>query len=384
MQSAFHVPGDLMQFDFTPVKLVVAGVLTDCCTNVRRPGLSYSGRIFCVPSRCARIRSPLSSRLISLGASRARFGGVPRVGVFDNAKTAVTRILRVAAIQPRENRGLPRLLRQDWRSKSEFAAPAAKGNEKGGVEGANGFVEDNMFRPIPSARISRRSTFALERPLPERWRRAGRRCIARETHRQSGSLVKNDPAPATAPSITSGRLHSLDCNASTSLPVKAICDTGTAYSVPTQWAHRGCGARTLQRSAFASSSASSSSPSNKRCTGKAPKRCSTVRHAIELVASPTSIAASNAPRSLRKENFRRRCWPCRDRLLAHDRARASRAFVAVLRLLLTYSSAGCRRVRLSSADLRNARSGRNRVVSPASASASLACRQRRSWPCVCS
>ena len=30
-----------------------------------------------------------------------------------------------------------------------FAAPA-KGNEKGGVEGVHGYIEDNFFRPIPS------------------------------------------------------------------------------------------------------------------------------------------------------------------------------------------------------------------------------------------
>ncbi len=31
----------------------------------------------------------------------------------------------------------------------QFAAPG-KGNEKGGVEGAHGFIEDNFFRPTPS------------------------------------------------------------------------------------------------------------------------------------------------------------------------------------------------------------------------------------------
>jgi hypothetical protein len=74
-----------------------------------------------------------------------RFGGVAREGVFDNASTAVKRILR----------GRERSMNDDFAAvcgalalRMQFAAPA-KGNEKGGVEGLHGFIEDRFFRPVP-------------------------------------------------------------------------------------------------------------------------------------------------------------------------------------------------------------------------------------------
>ena len=53
---------------------------------------------------------------------------------------------------------------------------------------------------------------------------------------------------------------------------------------------------------------------------------------------PASIAASNAPRSLRKENFRRRCWPCEIACWLTIEPERAAPLWAVLSLLLTYSS----------------------------------------------
>ena len=84
--------------------------------------------------------------LDGLGRAAVEFGGVTRDGVFDNPKTAVDKVLR----------GRSRVINAEFAAYTgslglhmEFAAPA-KGNEKGGVEGGHGYVDDNFFRPMPS------------------------------------------------------------------------------------------------------------------------------------------------------------------------------------------------------------------------------------------
>jgi hypothetical protein len=72
------------------------------------------------------------------------FGGVTREAVFDNPRTAVDKVLR----------GRRRDVNSEFAAfcgslalTMQFAAPG-KGNEKGGVEGVHGYVEDNFFRPM--------------------------------------------------------------------------------------------------------------------------------------------------------------------------------------------------------------------------------------------
>jgi transposase len=136
---ALYVPADQMQFDFTPVDLVVCGELTKMHLFVAR--LSYSGRLYARVS----LREDQVALFAGILGAVVHFGGVPRVGVFDNAKTAVTRVLRG---RNREENEAFRAFCGGLALEVEFAAPA-KGNEKGGVEGCCGFVEDNMFRPTP-------------------------------------------------------------------------------------------------------------------------------------------------------------------------------------------------------------------------------------------
>jgi transposase len=137
---AQHVPADQAQFDFSPMEVIIAGVLTIVHVFVMR--LSYSGAFFARASY-TEDRPALFAGL--LGAIKF-FGGLPRVAIFDNPKTAVQRILR----------GRNRIENDQFRRfcgelalKVEFAAPR-RGNEKGGVEGTMGYIEDNVFRPIPS------------------------------------------------------------------------------------------------------------------------------------------------------------------------------------------------------------------------------------------
>jgi transposase len=137
---AQHVPADQAQFDFSPMELVIAGVPT--VVHVFAMRLSYSGAFFARAS----LTEDRPALFAGLLAAAKWFGGLPRVAIFDNAKTAVQRILR----------GRDRIENDQFRRfcgelalKVEFAAPR-RGNEKGGVEGTMGYIEDNQFRPTPS------------------------------------------------------------------------------------------------------------------------------------------------------------------------------------------------------------------------------------------
>ena len=134
-----YAPGDQVQFDFKDVVARIAGV--DVALHMYVARLSYSTAFF---ARCYLVedRPALFDGLVS---ACVHFGGVAREGVFDNASTAVKRILR----------GRDRSMSDDFAAvcgglalQMQFAAPA-KGNEKGGVEGLHGFIEDRFFRPVP-------------------------------------------------------------------------------------------------------------------------------------------------------------------------------------------------------------------------------------------
>ncbi|HEV2261597.1 MAG TPA: IS21 family transposase, partial [Candidatus Rubrimentiphilum sp.] len=137
---ATYAPGDQAQFDFTPVKVSLAGVIITVQLFVIR--LSYSGRFFARAS----IRCDRPSLFAGLLAGFSAFGGLTRCALFDNASTAVKKILR--GRHRKENDEFAAFLGA-LTLEVTFAAPA-KGNEKGGVEGINGYIEDNFFRPIPS------------------------------------------------------------------------------------------------------------------------------------------------------------------------------------------------------------------------------------------
>lgn len=132
-----YAPGSQMQIDFKDVFLRIGGDAIKHHLFTAR--LSYSGAIFAHVFRSEDTPSLLEGIVLAC----AHFGGSARECLFDNAKTAVKRVLR----------GRRRDVASDYRAvcgsfgmQMHFAAPA-KGNEKGGVESAHGFVEDNFFRP---------------------------------------------------------------------------------------------------------------------------------------------------------------------------------------------------------------------------------------------
>ena len=314
---ALYIPGDQMQFDFTPVDLVVAGLLTRVHLFIAR--LSYSGRLFARVS----FREDQVALFAGILGAVVHFGGVPRVGVFDNAKTAVTRILRG---RNREENEAFRAFCGGLALEVEFAAPA-KGNQKGGVEGANGFVEDNMFRPTPECESLEAFNLELEwfcRNDENRKSSVHRETIGERFAREQPQLR---PLPKVLPAACVRRIAQINKFA------EVICDTNR-YSVETRWAHRSAVLEIFEdrlRIVVDDQVVAE----HKRCTGKHQTMLD-VRHAIELLAfkhrsveRAEIIAQSRLPAPL---------LALRDRLLGHDRARAGRAFVAVLRLLLTYSS----------------------------------------------
>lgn len=135
-----YLPGDQVQFDFSPMRVIIAGVETIVQLFVMR--LSYSGAFFARAS----YREDRPSLFAGILEALKYFGGVPKFGVFDNARTAVDKVL--AGRERVENTEF-QAFRGALAFEVHFAAPA-KGNEKGGVEGTHGYIEDNFFRPIPS------------------------------------------------------------------------------------------------------------------------------------------------------------------------------------------------------------------------------------------
>ena len=136
-----YAPGDQVQYDFKDVTARLNGV--DVALHLFTARLSYSTAWF---ARCYHTEDRPALFDGILRAS-VEFGGVPRDAIFDNATTAVDKV----------HRGRRRSVNKHFAAFTgalgihmEFAAPA-KGNEKGGVEGTHGYIEDNFFRPLRDA-----------------------------------------------------------------------------------------------------------------------------------------------------------------------------------------------------------------------------------------
>jgi len=136
-----YAPGEQVQFDFKDVIASIAGEQTDLQLFTMR--LSYSTTWF---AHCYQTedRPAIFDGLLR---GFTEFGGVTREAVFDNPRTAVDKVLR----------GRRREVNSEFAAfcgslalNMQFAAPG-KGNEKGGVEGAHGYIEDNFFRPLRDA-----------------------------------------------------------------------------------------------------------------------------------------------------------------------------------------------------------------------------------------
>lgn len=218
---ACYAPGDQAQFDFSPMSVMLAGVLVVVQLFVMR--LSYSACLFARASmRCDR-----PSLFAGLLEACVHFGGTPRTAIFDNATTAVTRILRGRS---REENDAFAAFRGGLVLDVQFAAPG-KGNEKGGVEGAHGFIEDNFFRPIPSFANLDELNVALatfcEHDLQRKQTGQSQTIGERFSHEKSFL----GPLPAILPRaciVESARVNKFS----------EVCFESNWYSVPTRYVHR--------------------------------------------------------------------------------------------------------------------------------------------------
>jgi transposase len=146
-----YAPGDQMQIDFKDVYVAIESLPVKRHLFTAR--LSYSGALFAKVYRS----EDRPSLLDGIVAACVAFGGSTRECVFDNAKTAVTGV----------HRGRKRDVANSYAEvcgtfgmAMHFAAPS-RGNEKGGVEGAHGYVEDNFFRPLRDGSNTRTLNEAL-------------------------------------------------------------------------------------------------------------------------------------------------------------------------------------------------------------------------------
>ncbi|MGH7708113.1 MAG: IS21 family transposase [Vulcanimicrobiaceae bacterium] len=218
---ATYAPGAQAQFDFTPVRALVAGVLVTLQLFVMR--LSYSGRLF------ARVSWRCDQPALFAGILEAlvAFGGVPLEGLFDNAGTAVVRVLRGRS---REENEAFRAFCGALAFPISFAAPA-KGNEKGGVEGANHYLQDNFFTPVPEFT----SLTELNAALADSCRRDQEREHSVHHETIGARFAREEPAlralprPLPRPCI----VRPAHVN-----KFSEITLDGNRYSVPTRYAHR--------------------------------------------------------------------------------------------------------------------------------------------------
>jgi transposase len=129
--------GEQAQVDWGRIKARISGVETEVCLFVMR--LKKSRVIYAWASHTEKLEAFLEGHVRAF----EWFGGVPRVCVYDNLKTAVVKIL---AGPLREEHQRFSALRTHYLFDSEFCAPR-KGNQKGSVEHGVGYVRRNTMVP---------------------------------------------------------------------------------------------------------------------------------------------------------------------------------------------------------------------------------------------
>lgn len=319
-QEAFvrarYAPGDQAQFDFSPMSVLIAGVLT--IVQVFAMRLSYSGHFFARASH----RQDRPALFAGLLAALRFFSGLPRVAIFDNAKTAVQRILRG---RDREQNTRFRAFCGELALEVEFAAPR-RGNEKGGVEGVMGYIEDNLFRPIPSYENIAELNADLERLCRanlDREHSTHRELIGERFAREARALR---PLPARLPSpcvLEYARVNKF---------CEVTVETNR-YSVPSRYARRDAILEVYDDS-VAVIVGGERVAQHPRGHGKHEFIIDPL-HYVELI----SRKHRSATRALAFANERlpRPLIVLRDRMIEQDGATATKAWTTVLRLALESS-----------------------------------------------
>jgi len=313
---AQHLPGDQAQFDFSPMPAIIAGVLVTLQVFAMR--LSYSGAFFARAS----YHEDRPSLFTGLLAAVRFFEGLPRVAIFDNPKTAVQRILRG---RNREQNGEFRAFCGALALEVEFAAPR-RGNEKGGVEGLMGYIEDNVFRPIPSFASVEECNAELERFCRndlQRQHSIHRERIGERFARDRAAL-RPLPERLPQPCITT--------YARISKFAEVVVDTNR-YSTPTRYAHRDATVQTYEGRVVVLVDGERVAE-HRRAQGKRQTIIDPL-HYLELI----SRKHRSATRALAFADQRlpQPLLVLRDRLIERDGPAATKTWMTVLRLALESS-----------------------------------------------
>jgi len=133
-------PGEQIQVDFGHAQVTIAGVNTKVCLFCMRAKYSQ------VPFVAAYPTERLEAFLEGHVQGYTYFGGVPKQGLYDNAKTQVVKILEGPN---REEHEWFSSLRSHYLFDSHFCRPR-RGNEKGSIENLVKYVRQHALVPVPT------------------------------------------------------------------------------------------------------------------------------------------------------------------------------------------------------------------------------------------
>lgn len=133
-------PGEQIQVDFGHAQVIINNIETRVCLFCMR--LKYSQVPFVRAFPTERLEAFLGGHILGF----EYFGGVPRQGLYDNAKTQVVKILEGPK---REEHEWFSSLRSHYLFDSHFCRPR-RGNEKGAVENLVKYVRQHVLVPVPS------------------------------------------------------------------------------------------------------------------------------------------------------------------------------------------------------------------------------------------
>jgi transposase len=313
---AHYAPGQEAQFDFSPMRAILAGAAVDLQIFVMR--LSYSGHFYARAS----YREDRPALFAGLLGAVTFFAGLPRTALFDNAKTAVRRILKGRA---REENPAFRAFCGALALQVEYAAPRA-GNQKGGVEGCVGYVEDNFFRPTPSFASLNDLNRALERfclGQLGRLHAEHRETIGARFERERAALR---PLPAFLPEPCVREYVRVNKFAEVTIETNR-------YSVPTCYVARDALADVYDERVVIRVDGEVAAE-HRRPTGKHQSVINPL-HYVELI-SRKHRSASHAL-AFADERLRRPLVVLRERLVQRDESTATKTCIAILRLALETS-----------------------------------------------
>lgn len=133
-------PGEQIQVDFGHAQVIINGTEMKACLFCMR--LKYSLVPFVIAFPTERLEAFLEGHVLGF----EYYGGVPKQGLYDNAKTQVVKILEGPK---REEHEWFSSLRSRYLFDSHFCRPR-QGNEKGTVENLVKYVRQHVLVPVPS------------------------------------------------------------------------------------------------------------------------------------------------------------------------------------------------------------------------------------------